>query len=112
MLKNLLILGLGGQGYCVAKYLGDKKIGSKIYCVDLDKNILNKLSQKYKNFKCKSLDCSKTKEIIKFVKDKKIDLVINCLPTNLTKQCLDIALELKCHYQDFAIGDGMVKKGN
>ncbi|MDR3249482.1 MAG: saccharopine dehydrogenase NADP-binding domain-containing protein [Mycoplasmataceae bacterium] len=111
MLKNILILGLGGQGYCAAKYLGSKNIGKKIYCLDLDAKVLNKLENDYKNFICQRLDCSKEEKIIAYAKNKKIDLLINCLPTNLTKICLEVALKSKCNYQDFAIGDGMKNGG-
>ncbi|MCL2578404.1 MAG: saccharopine dehydrogenase NADP-binding domain-containing protein [Oscillospiraceae bacterium] len=105
---KVLVLGVGAQGTTVAMRLDEEPKVTEIICADYDEKAVDNLVKTLKKARGAKVDGSKTEDIIRV--GQGVDLVVNALPVDFSKQALDAALALKAHYQDFAAGVGIVEE--
>ncbi len=99
-LKKIMVLGVGAQGSAAAQRLNEDPGVCEIICADYDmsavENVINGLG-KAKGIKINAADKG---SIIKAAEG--VDLILNALPLEWTKNVLDAALEVRSNYQDYA----------
>ena len=103
---KVLVLGVGAQGTTVALRLDEEPKVTEIICADYDQKAVDNLVKILKKAKGVKVDGSKVEEIVKA--GQGVDLLVNAMPLEYSKQALDAAVELKAHYQDFAAGVDIV----
>ncbi|MGL4484287.1 MAG: saccharopine dehydrogenase family protein [Anaerovoracaceae bacterium] len=113
-MKKILILGVGAQGSAAAQRLFEEKNVSEIICADYDekavdtlvKNLKERSDKKFQTVvKGAFVDAHHKDSIVKAATledGKSVDLILNGLPLECTKNVLDAALEVKANYQDYA----------
>ena len=100
MTYKFLILGSGLQGSAAASILSRSDYAEKIYLVDLDCKMLEKVSHKINSEKLTAVCGDATK--IELQDD--IDIILNFLPPMLNPKVMDLALKLNAYYVDTASG--------
>ncbi|MEG0829111.1 MAG: saccharopine dehydrogenase NADP-binding domain-containing protein [Anaerovoracaceae bacterium] len=99
-LKKVLVLGVGAQGSAAAQRLDEDPCVGEITCADYDKKAVDSLVKILKKAKGAQVDAHSKGSIVAVAKG--VDLILNALPLECTKNVLDAALEVKAHYQDYA----------
>ena len=105
-MKKVLIVGVGAQGSTVAQRLDEDSRITEIICADYDEKAINGLVKTLKKACGVRIDAAKTDEIIKAAQG--VDLIVNAVSLDFSKQILDAALAAGTNYQDFAAGIGIV----
>ena len=99
-MKKVLVLGVGAQGSAAAKRLDLEENVSEIIVADRDPEAVNTLAKSLKKAKGVTIDASDLNSIVKAAEG--VDLIVNGLPLEWTKNVLDAALTVKSNYQDYA----------
>ena len=99
-LKKILVLGVGAQGSAAAKRLDEDPGVAEIICADYDKKAVDNLVKDMKKAKGVQVDAHSKESIVRAARG--VDLILNALPLECTKNVLDAALEVKANYQDYA----------
>ncbi len=99
-LKKILVLGVGAQGSAAAKRLDEDPGVAEIVCADCDKTAVDNLVKDLKKAKGLQVDAHSKESIVSAARG--VDLILNALPLECTKNVLDAALEVKTNYQDYA----------
>ncbi|GAB1475453.1 hypothetical protein MASR2M70_02850 [Bacillota bacterium] len=99
-LKKILVLGVGAQGSAAAQRLDEDPGVSEIICADYDGKAVDSLVKNLKKAKGVRVDATDKDSIVKAAEG--VDLILNALPLDWTKNVLDAALEVKANYQDYA----------
>ena len=107
-MKKVLILGVGAQGSTVARKLEEEPTVGEVICADYDGAAVDGLVKLLKKARGAQVDASRKEDIVKLAKG--VDLIVNALPVELSKNVLEAALEVKTDYQDFAIPGGLVEE--
>jgi len=105
---KVLVLGVGAQGTTVALRLNDEPKVTEIICADYDEKAVDNLVQTLEKARGIKVNGSNVDEII--AAGNGVDLLVNAMPLEYSKQALDAALALKAHYQDFAAGIDIVEE--
>ncbi|MDO4546274.1 MAG: saccharopine dehydrogenase NADP-binding domain-containing protein [Bacillota bacterium] len=98
--KKVLVLGVGAQGSAAAKRLDLEPNVEQIICADRDKTAVDNLVKTLKKATGTTIDAHDKDSIVAAAKG--VDLILNGLPLECTKNVLDAALEVKANYQDYA----------
>ena len=109
-MKKIMIMGVGAQGSTVAQRLDEMPGVEEIICADYDEKAVNELVKILKKGKGVKVDGTKQAEIEKAAQG--VDLLVNALPLDFAKQCLDTAVSVKANYQDFACGTNIIDTGD
>lgn len=99
-MKKVLVLGVGAQGSAAAQRLDEEPGVGEIICADYDKEAVDKLVKILKKAKGVQVDAHDKNSIVAAAQG--VDLILNGLPLECTKNVLDAALEVKANYQDYA----------
>lgn len=99
-LKKILVLGVGAQGSAAAQRLDEDPGVAEIICADYDKTAVDNLVKILKKAKGAQVDAHSKDSIVSVAQG--VDLILNALPLECTKNVLDAALEVKANYQDYA----------
>lgn len=99
-LKKILVLGVGAQGSAAAQRLDENPGVSEIICADYDKKAVDNLVKNLTKATGVQVDATSKDSIVKAAQG--VDLILNALPLEWTKNVLDAALEVKANYQDYA----------
>ena len=100
MTYNFLVLGSGLQGSSAASILAGTDLSNKIYLLDIDRRMLEKVSRKIDSEKLIPLHGDITKVDI----PKDIDITLNFLPPIYNDIALNLSLKLGSIYVDTASG--------
>jgi len=98
--KKVLVLGVGAQGSAAAKKLDQEPNVEKIICADRDPVAVESLVKTLKKAVGTTVDAHSKDSIVEAAQG--VDLILNGLPLECTKNVLDAALEVKANYQDYA----------
>ena len=98
--KKILVLGVGAQGSAAAQRLDEDPAVSEIICADYDMNAVDTLVKSLKKAKGTRVDAHSKESIVEAARG--VDIILNALPLECTKNILDAALEVKANYQDYA----------
>ncbi|MEG1583614.1 MAG: saccharopine dehydrogenase NADP-binding domain-containing protein [Anaerovorax sp.] len=99
-MKKILILGVGAQGSAAAQRLDEDPGVGEIICADYDIKAVDRLVKLLKKAKGVQVDAHNKDSIVAAAQG--VDLILNGLPLECTKNVLDAALEVKTNYQDYA----------
>ncbi len=99
-MKKVLVLGVGAQGSAAARKLQEEPNVSEIICADYDQKAVEGLVAELSKAKGAFVDAHDKASIVKAAEG--VDLILNGLPLECTKNVLDAALEAKTNYQDYA----------
>ena len=99
-MKRVLVLGVGAQGSAAAKRLDLEENVAEVIVADRDSDAVNNLVKTLKKAKGATIDASNLDSIVKAAEG--VDLIVNGLPLEWTKNVLDAALKVKANYQDYA----------
>ncbi len=99
-MKKVLVLGVGAQGSAAARRLDEEPGVSEIICADYDTEAVDGLVKDLKKAKGMKVDAHDKASIIAAAQG--VDLILNALPLECTKNVLEAALEVKANYQDYA----------
>lgn len=99
-MKKVLVLGVGAQGSAAAQRLDEDPGVSEIICADYDKKAVDNLVKILKKARGVQVDAHDKDSIVAAAQG--VDLILNGLPLECTKNVLDAALEVKTNYQDYA----------
>ena len=100
MTYSFLILGAGLQGSAAASILSKTDYADKIYLVDIDRDMLDKVSKKIDSDKLYPLPGDFRN--IEIPRD--VDIILNFLPPMLNEYAIKLSLKLKAVYVDTASG--------
>ncbi len=100
MTYKFLILGSGLQGSAAASILSRSDYADKIYLVDLDCRMLDKVSNKIASDKLVTI-CGDATDV---ELDDDIDIILNFLPPMLNPRIMEMAIKLNAYYVDTASG--------
>ena len=98
--KKILVLGVGAQGSAAAQRLDEDPAVAEIICADYDMNAVDTLVKSLKKAKGTRVDAHSKESIVEAARG--VDIILNALPLECTKNILDAALEVKANYQDYA----------
>ena len=99
-MKKIMVFGVGAIGSVAALKLDDEPSITEIICADKDQQALDSIVGKLKKAKGVLLDAHDLDGIIRTAEG--VDLILNALPLECTKNVLDAALTVKANYLDFA----------
>ena len=99
-MKRVMVFGMGPIGSVAARKLDDEPSISEIICADRNQKALDSIVGKLKKAKAVLLDAHDPEGIIRTAEG--VDLILNALPLECTKNVLDAALAVKADYQDYA----------
>ena len=99
-LKKVLVLGVGAQGSAAAKRLDEDPGVGEIVCADYDKKAVDNLVSELKNARGTQVDAHSKDSIVGAARG--VDIILNALPLECTRNVFDAALEVKANYQDYA----------
>lgn len=99
-MKKILVLGVGAQGSAAAQRLDEEPGVGELIVADYDKNAVDRLVKILKKAKGVQVDAHDKDSIVAAAQG--VDLILNGLPLECTKNVLDAALEVKANYQDYA----------
>jgi saccharopine dehydrogenase-like NADP-dependent oxidoreductase len=98
--KKILLLGVGAQGTAVAQRLDEDPMVSEIICAGRRQAAVDRLVAKLKKARGIVVDAADKDAIVRAACG--VDLILNALPLDWTKNVLDAALEVQANYQDYA----------
>lgn len=98
--KKVLVLGVGAQGSAAAKRLDKEPNVEQIICADIDQTAVDTLVNSLSKATGTTVDAHSKESIVAAAEG--VDLILNGLPLECTKNVLDAALEVKANYQDYA----------
>ena len=102
---NILVLGSGGVCTSIAVIAAERDFYDQIILGDIDesraKASIKDLDEKH--FSHMRVDASSKADIVKVIKDKKIDIVMNACDPRFNPQIFDAAYECKINYMDMAM---------
>ena len=101
--KKVLVLGVGAQGSAAARKLDREPDVSEIVCADIDRTAVDSLVSELTKATGATVDAHSKDSIVEAARG--VDLILNGLPLECTKNVLDAALEVKANYQDYAATD-------
>jgi saccharopine dehydrogenase (NAD+, L-lysine forming) len=99
-MKKVLVLGLGAQGLAAAKKLDEDPAVSEVICAGRNQAAVDSVVAMLKKGRGVLVDAHDKDSIVKAAQG--VDLILNALPLECTKNVLDAALEVQAHYQDYA----------
>ena len=99
-LKKVLVLGVGAQGSAAAKRLDEDPGVGEIVCADYDKKAVDNLVSELKKARGTQVDAHSKDSIVGAARG--VDIILNALPLECTRNVFDAALEVKANYQDYA----------
>lgn len=99
-MKKVLVLGVGAQGSAAAKKLDLEPNVGEIICADYDIKAVENVVKSLKKGRGVQVDAHDKESIVAAAQG--VDLILNGLPLECTKNVLDAALEVKANYQDYA----------
>ena len=99
-MKKILVLGVGAQGSTAARKLDAEPEVGEIICADYDQTAVDTLVRQLTKAKGAFVDAHDLDSIVKAAEG--VDLILNGLPLECTKNVLDAALIVKANYQDYA----------
>ena len=99
-MKKILVLGTGAQGSTAARKLDQEPGVGEIICADYDKEAVDNLVKDLKKAKGIKVDAKDKASVLAAAQG--VDLIVNALPLEWTKNVLEAALEVKADYQDYA----------
>ncbi len=98
--KKILLLGVGAQGTAVAQRLDEDPMVSEIICAGRRQAAVDRLVAKLTKARGIVVDAADKDAIVRAACG--VDLILNALPLDWTKNVLDAALEVQANYQDYA----------
>ena len=99
-MKKILVLGVGAQGSAAAKRLDQEPNVGEIICADMDQQAVDAIVSSLTKARGTLVDAHNKDSIVAAAKG--VDLILNGLPLECTKNVLDAALEVGANYQDYA----------
>lgn len=99
-MKKILVLGVGAQGSAAAKRLDKEPNVGEIICADYDMKAVENVVNSITKGRGVRVDAHDKDSIVEAARG--VDLILNGLPLECTKNVLDAALEVKANYQDYA----------
>ena len=99
-MKMILVLGVGAQGSAAAKRLDREPNVGEIICADYDMKAVENVVSSITKGRGVQVDAHDKDSIVAAAQG--VDLILNGLPLECTKNVLDAALEVKANYQDYA----------
>lgn len=99
-MKKILVLGVGAQGSAAAKRLDREPNVGEIICADYDMKAVENVVSSITKGRGVQVDAHDKDSIVAAAQG--VDLILNGLPLECTKNVLDAALEVKANYQDYA----------
>ncbi|MDO4485830.1 MAG: saccharopine dehydrogenase NADP-binding domain-containing protein [Bacillota bacterium] len=99
-MKKILVLGVGAQGSAAAKRLDKEPNVAEIICADYDMKAVENVVSSITKGRGVKVDAHDKDSIVAAAQG--VDLILNGLPLECTKNVLDAALEVKANYQDYA----------
>lgn len=99
-MKKVLVLGVGAQGSTAARRLDEEAVVSEVICADFDPKAVEEIVGKLKKGRGAIVDAHDLDSIVRAAEG--VDLIVNGLPLECTKNVLDAALMVKADYQDYA----------
>ena len=99
-MKKVLVLGLGAQGLAAVKKLDDDPAVGEIICAGRNQEAVDSVVGMLKKARGALVDAHDKDSIVKAARG--VDLILNALPLEWTKNVLDAALEVGTNYQDYA----------
>ena len=99
-MKKVLVLGVGAQGSAAAKRLDLEPNVEEVICADYDMKAVENVVSSIKKGRGVQVDAHDKDSIVAAAQG--VDLILNGLPLECTKNVLDAALEVKANYQDYA----------
>lgn len=99
-MKKVLVLGVGAQGSAAAKRLDLEPNVSEVICADYDMKAVDNVVKSITKGRGVQVDAHDKDSIVAAAQG--VDLILNGLPLECTKNVLDAALEVKANYQDYA----------
>ncbi len=99
-MKKVLVLGVGAQGSAAAKRLDLEPNVEEVICADYDMKAVENIVGSIKKGRGVQVDAHDKDSIVAAAQG--VDLILNGLPLECTKNVLDAALEVKANYQDYA----------
>ena len=99
-MKKILVLGVGAQGSAAAKRLDKEPNVGEIICADYDMKAVENVVSSITKGRGVKVDAHDKDSIVAAAQG--VELILNGLPLECTKNVLDAALEVKANYQDYA----------
>lgn len=99
-MKKVLVLGVGAQGSAAAKKLELEPNVGEIVCADMDARAVDALVRDLSKARGTVVDAHDKDSIVAAARG--VDLILNGLPLECTKNVLEAALEVGTNYQDYA----------
>ena len=112
-MKKVLIIGAGAQGVVISWVLSRADDVSEVVLGDIDPNRMRDIveTNKSKKLKTGKIDASDTNGMIKLMKDRKFDLVVNAVLPAFNDQVMEACYGAKTNYLDMA-GSGAFPGGD
>jgi saccharopine dehydrogenase (NAD+, L-lysine forming) len=99
-MKKVLVLGLGAQGLAAVKKLDEDPAVGEIICAGRNQAAVDGVVSMLKKARGALVDAHDKDSIVEAARG--VDLILNALPLECTKNVLDAALEVGANYQDYA----------
>ena len=99
-MNRVMVFGVGAMGSAAATRLDDEPTISEIICADHDREALDNIVGKLKKARGVLVEADDLDCVVRAAEG--VDLILNALPLEHTKNVLDAALTVKAHYQDYA----------
>ena len=99
-MKKIFVLGVGAQGSAAAKRLDKEPNVGEIICADYDMKAVENVVSSITKGRGVKVDAHDKDSIVAAAQG--VELILNGLPLECTKNVLDAALEVKANYQDYA----------
>jgi len=99
-MKKILVLGVGAQGSAAARLLDLEPNVGEIICADMDQKAVDGIVGGLTKARGVLVDAHDKGSIVAAARG--VDLILNGLPLECTKNVLDAALEVGANYQDYA----------
>lgn len=99
-MKKVLVLGLGAQGMAAVKKLDEDPAVGEIICAGRNQAAVDSVVAMLKKARGALVDAHDKASIVEAARG--VDLILNALPLECTKNVLDAALEVGANYQDYA----------
>jgi saccharopine dehydrogenase (NAD+, L-lysine forming) len=99
-MKKILVLGVGAQGSAAARRLDLEPNVGEIICADMDQSAVDGIVSVLNKARGTLVDAHNKDSIVHAARG--VDLILNGLPLECTKNVLDAALEVGANYQDYA----------
>lgn len=103
-MANAMVMGIGGVGSVIGQKLHDYDCFERIILADIDTTFAQKLHSQTKRsrFEVHQVNAMDTPGLIQFVKDKRIDVILNACPCFVNHSVLEACAHAGSHYIDMA----------